>query len=240
LIPHYRVEYHPVETALPLGTWRSVIHSGNAFVMGSFFDELAHAAGRDPVAFLQDLFAHADDLPYADHGGPRFSPVRYLGVLNTVAERGGWGSAVAPGRGVGIAAHFTFGSYAAQLAEVSVPDDGAIRVHRIVAAIDCGYPVNPQGIRSQVESGIVYGLSAALWEEVTIKEGRVQQSNFHDYPVLRMHQMPRIDVHIVPSTAAPRGAGETSTPPIAAAVGNAVFAATGRRLRRMPLATGEP
>jgi isoquinoline 1-oxidoreductase beta subunit len=234
LIPHSRVEYLPVETALPLGTWRSVVHSGNGFVMGAFFDELASAAGTDPVDFQRTLFRDAEDLPYRDHGGPVFSPNRYLNVLTLVAERSGWGSVVPEGRGRGIAAHFTFGSYAAQMAEVSVSDAGTIRVHRVVAGIDCGTPVNPDGIRAQVESGIVYGLSAALSGEITIKDGIVQQSNFHDYPVLRINQMPDIEIHIVPSTEPPTGTGETSTPPIAAAVANAVFAATGRRLRQPP------
>ncbi len=234
LIPHFRVEYQPVETALPLGTWRSVVHSGNGFVMGAFFDELATAAGIDPVEFQQRLFAGVADLPYRDHGGPVFSPRRYLRVLNLVAERGGWGTPTPADRGRGIAAHFTFGSYAAQLAEVSVSDSGAITVHRVVAGIDCGIPVHPEGIRAQVESAIVYGLSAALWGEITIRDGRVEQSNFHDYPMLRINQMPNIEVHIVPAEEAPTGTGETSTPPIAAAVANAVFALTGRRLRRPP------
>jgi len=234
LIPHSRVEYVPVETALPLGTWRSVVHSGNGFVMGAFFDELASAAGTDPVDFQRTLFRGADDLPYRDHGGPVFSPGRYLNVLNLVADRSDWGSVTPEGRGRGIAAHFTFGSYAAQMAEVSVSEGGTIHVHRVVAGIDCGTPVNPSGIQAQVESGIVYGLSATLSGEITIKDGRVQQSNFHDYRVLRINQMPDIDVHIVPSTEPPTGTGETSTPPIAAAVANAVFAATGRRLRQPP------
>jgi isoquinoline 1-oxidoreductase beta subunit len=234
LIPNVRVEYAPVESGLPLGTWRSVVHSANGFVMGAFFDELAAEAGVDPVAFQQSLFGGTADLPYRDHGGPVFSPRRYLRVLDLVAERGGWGSATPPGRGRGIAAHFTFGSYAAQMAEVSVAENGVIRVHRVVAAIDCGIPVHPEGIRAQVESGIVYGLSAALWGEITVREGLVEQSNFHDYPVLRMNQMPDIEVHIVPAEEPPKGTGETSTPPIAAAVANAVYAVTGKRLRRPP------
>jgi len=238
LIPDFRVEYAPVETALPLGTWRSVVHSGNAFVIESFLDELAHAAGKDPVAFLRELYGAAGDLPYADHGGPVLRPSRLLGVLDIVADRGGWGSPPPAGRSRGIAAHFTFGSYAAQMAEVSVGDGGAIQVHRVVAAIDCGTPVNPSGIRAQVEGGIVYGLSAALFGEITIADGRVEQSNFHDYPVLRINQMPEIEVHIVPSPEPPTGTGETSVPPIAPAVANAVFAATGQRLRRMPFLRG--
>jgi isoquinoline 1-oxidoreductase beta subunit len=234
LLGHYRVEYTPIEHRLPLGTWRSVIHSVNGFVIGAFLDEVAHAARRDRVAFERELFNRDDELPYADHGGPVFSPARYRRVLELAADRAEWGRTVPVGRGVGIAAHFTFGSYAAQVAEVSVGDDGDVRVHRVVAAIDCGTPVNPSGIEAQVESGIVYGLSAALQGDITIERGRVRQSNFHDYPVLRIDRMPRIEVHIVPSDAPPRGTGETATPPIAAAVANAIHAATGVRLRRPP------
>lgn len=234
LLDHYRVEYAPIESIVPLGTFRSVIHSVNGFVMGSFLDELAHAARRDRVAFERDLFGGSSLLPYAQHGGPSFSPARYRAVLELAADRAGWGRSVPVGRGVGLAAHFTFGTYVAQAAEVSVSPTGDIRVHRVVAAIDCGVPVNPGGIEAQMESGIVYGLSAALYGAITMREGRVEQSNFHDYRALRIDRMPRIEVHIVPSREPPRGVGEAGTPPIAAAVANAVHAAVGVRLRRMP------
>jgi isoquinoline 1-oxidoreductase beta subunit len=154
--------------------------------------------------------------------------------LNLAAEKAGWGSPPPAGRFRGLAVHESFGSYVAQVAEVSVAQ-GKIRVHRVVCAIDCGVCINPAGVEAQMESGIVYGLTAALYGEITFKQGRVQQGNFHDYPVLRMDEMPVIEVHIVGSGEKSGGAGEPGTPPIAPAVANAVFAATGQRLRRLPL-----
>lgn len=234
MVPAYRIEYQAVDSVIPRGTWRSVVHSGNGFVVESFLDEVAHADGRDPLAFRLDLYGEDRELPYEDHGGPVLDTGRLRAVLERAAEGANWSSGPAPGRGLGLAAHFTFGSYAAQVAEVSVDDDGRIRVHRVVAAIDCGIPVNPLGIEAQVEGGVIYGLSAVLGEEVTFVGGRAQQSNFHDYPVLRMPDAPEIEVHIVDSGAAPKGTGETSVPPVAPAVANAVFAAAGIRLRNPP------
>ncbi|KRA82014.1 twin-arginine translocation pathway signal protein [Lysobacter sp. Root667] len=218
-IAHHRVELHSPKTGIPVLWWRSVGHSYNAFVMESLIDELAHAAGKDPVEYRRALLkAHP----------------RHLGALNLAADKAGWGVAPAKGRGRGVAVHESFGSYLAQIAEVSV-ENGAIRVHRVVCAIDCGVAVNPEGVRAQMESGIAFGLGAALHSALNFKDGRVQESNYHDYQVLRLHEMPQVEVHIVPSTERMGGAGEPGTAPIAPAVANAVFALTGQRLRELPL-----
>lgn len=218
-IENVSVRYHTAPYEVPVGFWRSVGHSSNAFVVESFIDELAHAAGQDPVDFRRKLLTgHA----------------RHLGVLELAAKESGWGTPLPEGHARGVAVHKSFESYVAEVAEVSV-EDGKIRVHRVVAATDVGQPINPDIVRAQVESGIVYGLSAALTqEEITYKEGRVQQSNFHDFEVLRMADCPKIEVHLVESTERPSGIGEPGTPPIAAAVGNAVYALTKKRLRSLP------
>ena len=217
--PAHRVDLHSPKTGIPVLWWRSVGHSANGFVMEGFVDELAHAAGKDPVEYRRTLLK--------DHP-------RHLAALNLAAEKAGWSSPSPEGRGRGIAVHDSFGSYVAQVAEVSV-EDGQIRVHRVVCAIDCGVAVNPSAVEAQMESGIVFGLGATLHGTLTLKEGQVQESNYHDYRVLRMHEMPKIEVHIVPSTERMGGVGEPGTPPIAPAVANAVFALTGQRLRELPL-----
>ncbi len=219
-----RVSLHMPKNPVPVLWWRSVGNSQNAFVMESVIDELASAAKQDPLAYRRRLLA---DQP------------RHLGVLNLAAEKAGWGKPLPKGHAHGLAVHQSFGSWVAQVAEVSI-DSGQVRVHRVVCVIDCGVCVNPEGVRAQMESGIVYGLSAALHGRITVKQGRVQQSNFHEYPVLRMPEMPRVDVHIVPSTQKSGGAGEPGTPPIAPAVGNAIFALSGRRLRSLPFDVSEP
>lgn len=218
-IADHQVHLHSPEIPIPVLWWRSVGHSHTAFVVESFIDELAHAAKKDPVAFRREL------LP---EGG------RHRRVLDTVAEAFGWGKSLPAGHAAGIAVHESFESFVAQAAEVSV-ENGRIRVHRVVCAIDCGPVINPDGVEAQMQSGIVYGLSAALYGEITLKDGRVEQSNFHDYPVLRLDETPKIEVRIVRSTDKMGGAGEPGTPPIAPAVANALFALTGKRLRRLPL-----
>jgi isoquinoline 1-oxidoreductase beta subunit len=217
-IANHLVELHSPRLPVTTLWWRSVGHTHTGFVMESAIDELAHVARQDPVEYRRKLLAgHA----------------RHLGVLDLAAEKAGWGTPLPAGRARGVAVHESFGSFVAEVAEVSV-ESGRIRVHRVVSAIDCGVCVNPEGVRAQIESAIVYGLSAALGSEITLKNGRVQQSNFHDYDVLRFDAMPRVEVHIAPSTERPGGAGEPGTPPVAPAVANAVFALTGKRLRRLP------
>ena len=223
--PAVRVAHARVTLPVPVGFLRSVGHSHHAFFKECFMDELATAAGKDPVDFRASLLA----------GHPR-----HLEVLNKAAGLSGWGQALAPAadgapRARGIALHESFGSIVAQVAEVSLSAEKSIRVHRVTCVIDCGFPLNPDLIAQQMEGGIVFGLSAALAGEITIRDGQVQQSNFHDYPVMRMPQMPVVQTHIIPSTAHPEGVGEPGTPPIAPAVANALFALTGRRLRSLPL-----
>jgi isoquinoline 1-oxidoreductase beta subunit len=218
-IPNHRVDLHSPKTEITVLWWRSVGHSHNAFVMESLIDELAHAAGKDPLEYRRRLL----------HQHPR-----HLGVLNLAAEKAGWGRALPSGRARGVAVHESFGSFVSQVAEVSMQGT-RIRVHRVTCAIDCGIAVNPETITAQMESGIAYGLSAVLHSALHLKNGRVQESNFHDYRVLRLNEMPVVEVHIVPSTEKPGGVGEPGVPPIAPAVANAVFALTGQRLRELPL-----
>jgi isoquinoline 1-oxidoreductase beta subunit len=219
-IPNLSVEAVQPDWEVPLGFWRSVGSSQNGFLIESFIDELAVAAGRDPVEYRTAMLG---------------AKPRHLGVLALAAEKAGWGTQLPEGRARGIAVVESFSSYVAEVAEVSLNPDRSVRVHRVVAAVDCGAVVNPDIVAAQVESAIVYGLTAALHGEITIDRGRVAQSNFHDYPLLRMREMPVVEVHIVPSTAAPTGIGEPGTPPIAPAVANAVFTLTGKRLRSLPM-----
>jgi isoquinoline 1-oxidoreductase beta subunit len=218
-IPDYDVQLHSPRTGIPVLWWRSVGHSHTAFVMESLVDECAHAAGKDPVEYRRALLKNHP---------------RNLGVLNLAAKKSGWGTPLPKGRARGIALHESFGSWVAQVAEVSA-DGGNIRVHRVVCAVDCGVAVNPAGVTAQMESAIAFGLGAALHGELTFKEGRVQQSNFHDYQVLRLNEMPKVEVHIVPSTEKSGGVGEPGVPPIAPAVANAVAKLTRKRLRELPL-----
>jgi isoquinoline 1-oxidoreductase beta subunit len=216
---NHRVSLHSPNTGIPVLWWRSVGHSYNGFVMECLVDELAAVAKIDPVEYRRRLLG--------EHP-------RHRGVLDLVAEKAGWGTPLPESRGRGVAVHESFSSYVAQVAEVSV-ENGAIRVHRIVCAIDCGIAVNPQTIAAQIESAVAFVLGAALYSRLDFVDGKVQQSNFHDYRVLRMNEMPQVDVHIVASQERPSGVGEPGLPPVAPAVANAVFALTGQRLRTLPL-----
>lgn len=223
--PAARIGHEVFELPIPVGFWRSVGHSHHAFFKEIFLDEVAHAAGRDPVAFRTQLLAKHP---------------RHLTVLRRAAELSGWGKplpAAADGvkRARGVALHQSFGAIVAQVTEVSVSSDKHIRVHRVTCVIDCGLAINPNLIRQQMESSIVYGLSAVLNDEVRIEKGQVQQTNFHNHPVLRIDQCPAIDTDIIASEASPEGVGEPGTPPIAPAVANALFTLTGQRLRSLPL-----
>lgn len=218
-VPHHHVSLHSPRTGVPVLWWRSVGHSHTAFAMESLIDELAHAAGVDPVAYRRRLLK--------DHP-------RHLGVLELAAEKAGWGRPGAPGHALGVAVHESFGSFVAQVAEVSV-DQGRPRVHRVVCAVDCGLAVNPDGVRAQLEGAVVFGLTAALHGEITFAQGRVRQGNFDDYPLLRIDEMPRVEVHILPSTAKMGGIGEPGVPPVAPAVTNALFRLTGQRVRHLPI-----
>lgn len=219
LIPNLQVELHSPKNAVPVQWWRSVGHSHTAFVVETMMDELAQLAKKDPVAYRLAI------LP---------SDSRYRGVLQLAARKAEWGRKKLPhGRAYGVAVHKSFESYVAEIAEVSL-ENGHVRVHRVVAAVDCGIVVNPDGVRQQIEGGIVFGLSAALHGAITLDKGRVMQSNFHEYKPLRFSEMPQVEVHIVESHERPTGIGEPGVPPIAPAVANALFTLTGKRLRRMP------
>ena len=221
-IPNILVDLHSPQTGVPVQWWRSVGHSHTGFVVESFIDEVAHLAGQDPLEFRRTLLVRHP---------------RHRGVLELAAQKAGWGKPPASGLARGIAVHASFGSYVAEVAEVSVNSYGEVRVHRVVCAVDCGRRVNPATVEAQMESGIVFGLTAALYGEITLQDGRVEQGNFDDYPMLRISGMPEVEIHIVSSTEAPSGIGEPGVPPIAAAVTNAIFAATGKRIRRLPIGT---
>jgi len=223
-IANLGVELHTTTLPVPVQWWRSVGSTHTAYATEVFLDELAQAAGRDPVAYRRSLLGKHP---------------RHLGVLDLAAEKAGWSAPLAGGkagerRGRGVAVHESFHSFVAQVAEVTVGADGSFKVDRVVCAVDCGLAINPDVVEAQMQGGIGYGLSAALSGAITLKDGRVEQSNFDGYPVLRIGDMPRIEVHIVPSAAPPTGVGEPGTPVVAPAVANALFAATGVRLRRLP------
>ena len=218
-IPNIRVTYSKVDLPVPVGFWRSVGHTQNAFVVESFIDELAHLAGQDPYEYRRELL---EEHP------------RHRAVLDAVAEASEWASPVPGGRARGIAVAESFGSFVAEVAEVSI-ENGQLRVHKVWCAIDCGTVVNPSIVRAQMESGIVYGLTAAFYGRINIQRGRVVQSNFHDYQMLRMRDAPDVEVILVPSQEAPGGVGEPGTPPIAPAVTNALFSLTGQRIRELPI-----
>ena len=234
LIPHCRVEFTEAKTWVPTGALRAPSHNFSAFVVESITDELAHAGGVDPVALRLAYLGEPADFPYEGADPAPFNPARLKKVLTLAAEKAGWGAPMPRGWGRGIAAHFTFGSYCAHVADVSVDAEKRLRVHRIVSAIDVGVPVNPLNLEAQTQGGIVDGLSSALFGEITIEGGRTVQSTFEDYPLLRNRDAPAIEVHIVASREHSTGFGEIALPPVAPAVGNAIFAACGVRVRRLP------
>ncbi len=220
-IKNLSISYHAAECPVPSGIWRSVGHSQNAFVTETFIDELATRSGHNPYEFRKELLTKHP---------------RHLSTLELAVAKSGWGDKLPEGHALGLAVHESFNSFCTQVAEVSLLDDGTPRVHRVVAAVDCGTVVNPDGVIAQIEGGIIFGLSAAIKkQEITIEKGRVRQSNFHDFEVLRMHECPQVEVYIVPSEAPPTGVGEVGVPPIAPAVANALYVLTGRRKRRLPL-----
>src|SRR5215472_16587320 len=234
--PNFRVEYTLASSSVPRAWWRSVEHSSSGFVVESFVDELANAAGGDPLEYRLRLIG--DDRLIPDFTNPKegrpLNTARLKGVLKLVAEKAAWGSPLPQGVARGIAGYYSFETYTACVAEVSVKDR-AVRVHRIVYAVDCGRPINPDGIRAQVESAAIYGLSAALYDAITIKEGRVEQTNFNDYTVPRISETPKTEVYIVQSTEEPSGIGEPGLPVVTPAVCNAVYALTRKRIRRLPI-----
>jgi isoquinoline 1-oxidoreductase beta subunit len=237
------VDLHSPVLGVPVDKWRSVGNSHTSFAVETFLDDVAHAAGRDPYQLRRALLAK----------DPRSKPILELSapdgmrpglfakfprdrkVLELAAEKAGWGTPMPPGQGRGLAVHYSFRSSLAYVAEVTVSAKGELKVDRVVCAADCGVAINPDVIRAQVEGGVGFGLGAILHGAITLKSGKVEQSNFHDYRLLRMNEMPKVEVHIIPSTEPPTGIGESAVPPIGPAVSNAIFAATGKRLRALPL-----
>jgi isoquinoline 1-oxidoreductase beta subunit len=234
--PNIRVEYTLAHSSAPRAWWRSVEHSSSGFVMESFIDELAHAAGQDPLEFRLKLIGDPRKIPQFGEG-PDYPPLdtaRLKGVLQLAAEKAGWGKPLPKGEGRGIAAFYSFHSYVGAVAEV-LANSRELKVKRLVCAVDCGRPVNPNGVRAQVESAAIYALTATLKDAITVERGRIVQANFNDYEMIRMKEAPPIEVHLVPSTEAPTGIGEPTVPVIAPAICNAIFHVTGKRLRRLPI-----
>jgi isoquinoline 1-oxidoreductase beta subunit len=206
---------------IPTGAWRSVEQFDRAYSEQSFLDEMALALNLDPLEMWRQIYQKDD---------------RALGVINLAAEKAGWGTPLPAGQGRGLAYFATFGvTHVADIAEVKIGEDGRIYVKRVVCAVDCGKVVNPDNVAAQMQSGIAFGLTAALKAQTTLKDGRVQESNFHDYPLLRMDEMPQVEVYIVESDQLPSGIGEMGVPPVAPAIANAVCAATGKRIRQIPI-----
>ena len=217
-IANHTVELHSLKLQVPVLWWRSVGHTHTGFVMETMIDELAAAAGKDPVAYRRSILKSK----------------RHLAALDLVVEKSGWNNPLPAGHFRGVAVHESFGSYVAQVAEISI-EEGRLKVHKVTCAIDCGLAVNPEGVKAQMESGIIFGLTAVLYGEITLEKGRVKQRNYHDYKMVRMNEAPLIEVHIVDSNEKMGGAGEPGVPPLAPAVVNALFAATGKRVRKLPL-----
>jgi isoquinoline 1-oxidoreductase beta subunit len=238
--PNYRVEYTLAESGVPRAWWRSVEHSTSGFVVECFVDELAAAAGADPLEFrLRSIGADRKVPDFTDpKEGKPLDTARLKGVLKLAAEKAGWGSPLPKGTARGIAGYYSFNTYTAAVAEVSM-NDGMPKIHRLVYAVDCGRPVNPDGIRAQVEGAAVYGLSAALHDAITIKNGAVVQTNFHQYQMPRIADTPKTEIHIVESKEEPTGIGEPGLPVVAASVCNAIYSLTKKRVRRLPIRPGD-
>ena len=232
LIPNLLYEYVAVPARIPLGQWRAVDHSGNVFVVSSVIDELAHATATDPLKFWLSLVGDEQFVQVREDF--RFDASRLRQVIETAASEANWDTPLPEGKGRGLSASYNQGAWVAEVAEVTVAND-SVKVDRITCAIDCGLVINPQGAINQVQGGIVEGLSAALYGKITVRDGIVQQSNFHDYRFCRIAEIPVIDVHLIASADAPRGLGEGPLPPVAPAICNAIFAATGSRIRELPI-----
>jgi isoquinoline 1-oxidoreductase beta subunit len=242
-LPNILVDYVRHEQAgVTTGWWRGVGSTHNIFMVESFIDELAVAAKRDPVEYRRALLGRASDAEAglnpaatAAWSGPPPEPARVKAVLDLAAEKAGWGTPLAEGHGRGVAVQYAFGTYLAQIAQVAVSKDGDVRVERVVCAVDCGMIVNPDTVKAQIEGGVIFGLTAALFGEITIRDGRVEQGNFNDYRALRIDEAPTVEVHLIKSNEAPGGIGEVGTVGAAPALTNAIFAATGTRIRKLPV-----
>jgi isoquinoline 1-oxidoreductase beta subunit len=235
IVDNIRMEYFHNAIGLPRGSWRAPAHTANAWVIQSFIDEVAHETGQDPLQLQLGLLGESREIEYSGHGGPTYNPGRSARLLEFVAEQIGYGKELPEGRGIGLAAHFTFGGYAAHAIEVTVAD-GKLTIERIVAAIDCGFAVHPNAVDAQLQGGTIDGLSTALGLEITVKDGQVQQSNFHDYPLARIAAFPSLfETHILNWDEVPTGVGEIGLPSAAPALTNAIFSASGKRIRSLPI-----
>lgn len=239
-VSNFRMEYTPVQSVVPRGAWRAPGHNATAFVDQTFLDELATAAGKDPIAMRLDMLGTEEkQMPYRDHGGPFYNTKRLRNVIELVAEKSGWYQRAPQGIFRGFAAHFMFGAYVAEVLELSLAANGVPQVVRVHVAIDCGIVVNRSGALAQIEGGIVDGLGAALYGGVTIENGSAVQRNFDTYRLIRYKESPEVVVHLVDSTEPPEGLGEMSLPPVSAALCNAIYAATGRRIYKLPVKDNE-
>jgi len=233
-VPNYLAEFVNVEFGLARGWWRAPLHTFAAFATQSFVDEVAAALGRDPLELRLEMLGAPRDLEYREHGGPIFSTGRLAAVLREAARRIEYGRKLPKGRGIGLACHFTFGGYAAHAIEVQARDSGW-RIERCVCVADVGQVVNPAGVEAQLMGGTIDGLSTAIGLEITVANGRIEQSNFDGYPLMRMPDAPKVETHVLASPMPPSGAGEMGIPSAAPALANAIYAATGKRLRNLPL-----
>lgn len=239
-VPNFRMEYIPVNTKVPRGAWRAPGHNATAWIDQCFIDEMASVAGKDPVDFRLELLGEEEKMmPYRDHGGPVYSTKRLKHVIREAAEKSGWNKPAPKGIFRGFAAHFMFGAYVAEVVSISMPDANTVKLENVVAVVDCGIVINKSGARNQLEGGIIDGLSAAMGQAVHIENGIAKEKNFDSYKLLRMKDAPEIDVHLIDSDESPEGLGEMSLPPVAAALCNAIFAATGKRIRKLPVNIGE-
>ncbi len=239
-IPSFRMEYTAVVSKVPRGAWRAPGHNVTAWLDQTFIDEMAFVAGKDPIAFRLEVLGEEDVLmPYRDHGGPVYSTRRLKDVIRLAAERSNWSQPAKPGTFRGFAAHFMFGAYVAEVITISMPTPTSVKVENVTAVVDCGLIINKSGALNQLEGGIVDGLNAALNSAIHIENGRVKETNFDEYKMLRMKDAPTIDVHLVDSPESPEGLGEMTLPPVAAALCNAIFVATGKRIHRLPINLSE-
>jgi isoquinoline 1-oxidoreductase beta subunit len=234
-VPNFRMEYTAVKTNIGVGAWRAPGHNATAFVDQSFIDELAHLAGKDPVQFRLGILGEEDkEMPYRDHGGPHYQTGRLKNVIRLAAEKSNWSTPAPKGIYRGFAAHFMFGAYVAEVVSISL-HEGGIKVENVIVACDCGIVVNRSGAMNQLEGGIIDGLSATLYGALHVEGGKSKESNFDEYKLLRMKDAPTIEVHLVDSSEKPEGLGEMSLPVVSAALCNAIFAATGKRIRKLPV-----